>query len=75
MLSPFQCGKSMSPKVQLGLYLLVSSAGVVFAAVTVHTTRKDNLKADKVILATDYIKVLAQQQWLLNNGCSCNTQC
>jgi hypothetical protein len=48
----------MLPKVQLGLYLLVSSACVVFAAVTVHTTWKDNLKADKVVLATHYIKVL-----------------
>jgi hypothetical protein len=48
----------MLPKVQLGLYLLVSFACVVFAAVTVQTTWKDNLKADKVVLATDYIKVL-----------------
>jgi hypothetical protein len=31
---------------------------VVFVAVTVHTTWKDNLTADKEVLATDYIKVL-----------------
>jgi hypothetical protein len=48
----------MPPKVQLGLYLLTSCACVVFAAVTVYTTWKDNLTADKVVLATDYIKVL-----------------
>jgi hypothetical protein len=58
MLSPFRCGKCMLPKVQLGLYLLLSAACVVFAAGTVHTTWKDNMTADKVVLATDYIKVL-----------------
>jgi hypothetical protein len=58
MLSPFRCGECFPPKVQLGLYLLISSACVVFATVTVYTTWRDNLKADRVVLATDNIKVL-----------------
>jgi hypothetical protein len=58
MLSPFRCGKCMLPKVQLGLYVLTSCAVVAFVAVTVQTTWKDNLTADKEVLATDYIKVL-----------------
>jgi hypothetical protein len=48
----------MDPKKQLGLYMLVSSASVSFVAITVHTTWKDNLTADKEVLATDLIKVL-----------------
>jgi hypothetical protein len=48
----------LPPKVQLGLYLLLSFAVVVFIAVTVHMTWKDNLTGNRVVLATDYIKVL-----------------
>ena len=57
MLSPFRCGKCLPPKVQLGLYLLLRFA-VVVITITVHMTWKDNLTSNKVVLATDYIKVL-----------------
>jgi hypothetical protein len=58
MLGPFECGKCMDRRVQLALYLSVSGVSVVFVTYTVHATWKDNLTGDKVVLATDLIKVL-----------------
>lgn len=58
MLSPFNCGKCMAPSMQLGLYMLLSFAVGVLIVVTVQLTWTDNLTGDKVVLATDYIKVL-----------------
>ncbi len=59
-LSPFKCGKCMQPKVQLGLYLLLSCVCVLFISFTVHATWRDNLTGEKAVLATDLIKVLVQ---------------
>jgi hypothetical protein len=58
MLSPLRCGKCLPPKVQLGLYLSISGVSVLFITYSVHATWKDNLTGDKVVLASDYIKVL-----------------
>ena len=57
-LSPFRCGMCMDPKVQLGLYLLLSSVTVLFIKITEHMTWRDNLTGNKAVLATDMIKVL-----------------
>jgi hypothetical protein len=48
MLSPMRCGKSMAPATQLGLFLLLSFAVVVFVACTVHLTWKDNLSGNRL---------------------------
>jgi hypothetical protein len=58
MLGPFECGKCLSPKVQLGLYLSMSGVSVFFVTYTVDATWRDNLTGDRVVLATDMIKVL-----------------
>lgn len=58
MLSPLGCGKCMSSKVQLGLYLLLSFVSVLFITLTVDATWQDNLSGDKAVLPTDLIKVL-----------------
>jgi len=60
LLSQFKCGKCLQPKVQLGLYLLLSCVSVVFVTCTVHATWQENLSGDKVVLVTDLIKVLVQ---------------
>ena len=58
MLSPFRCGKCMLPRVQLGVYLLLSFMVVVFIVFTVHSTWRDNQTGNKGVVPTDYIKVL-----------------
>jgi hypothetical protein len=50
----------MDRKLQLGLYLAISSVSVVVVAYTVHATWRDNLTREKVVLGTDLIKVLVQ---------------
>jgi hypothetical protein len=58
MLSPMRCGKCLPPKVQLGVYLTVSSVTVSFVTYTVHATWQENLSGDSTVLTTDIIKVL-----------------
>ena len=58
MLSPMRCGKCMRPATQLGLYLFFSFMTVVFVDLTVHFTWQDNIKGNRVVCITDYIKVL-----------------
>jgi len=60
LVSPLKCRKCMSPRVQLGLYVLACCATVVFIALTVHATWKENLQGGQSVNATDYIKVLVQ---------------
>jgi hypothetical protein len=60
MLSPMRCGKCMQPKVQLGLYLFLSSMTTSFVTYTVHATWQENLQGGRSVLVTDIIKVLVQ---------------
>ena len=50
----------MRPDLQLGLYLSLSTATVIFVSYTVHATWHDNLKGNRAVFITDYIKVLVQ---------------
>jgi hypothetical protein len=58
--APLRCGRCMDPRLQLGLYMLVVGATVLFITVTVHFTWQDNKAGDKSLRATDLIKVLVQ---------------
>jgi hypothetical protein len=60
MLGPFECGKCLGHRVQLGLYMSMSGVSACLVTYTVHATWQDNLTGDKVVLATDMIKVLVQ---------------
>jgi hypothetical protein len=50
----------MRPDLQLDLYLSLSTATVFFVSYTVHATWHDNLKGNRAVFITDYIKVLVQ---------------
>jgi len=60
MVSPLRCRKCMPVGAQLGLYLVLCVATVVFVAFTVHVTWRDNLAADQTVHDTDLIKVVVQ---------------
>ena len=58
--APLQCRKCMPTGRQLGLYVLLVSATVVFMAVTVQLTWQDNQQASASLRPSDLIKVLIQ---------------
>jgi len=60
MVSPLKCGKCMQRHIQLGLYLVLTFATMVFIALTVNVTWKGNLRGAQPDDATGMIKVLVQ---------------
>ena len=58
--APLRCGKCMVPKLQLGVYIVLVAATVLFVTMTVHFTWQDNKVGERSLRPSDLIKVLVQ---------------
>lgn len=58
--SPLRCSRCMDPRLQLGLYALISCVGLAFVGITVHYTWKDNSEGSTDLRPSDIIKLLVQ---------------
>jgi hypothetical protein len=58
--TPLRCRMCMAPRLQLGVYMSLVGATVVFVTTTVHFTWQDNKTGDRSLRPSDAIKVLVQ---------------
>jgi hypothetical protein len=57
---PLRCGKCLAPKFHLGMFMLQMVLTVLLVTLTVHYTWQDNKRGDRLLRASDLVKVEVQ---------------